>query len=271
MTDRPMLASLPMYDFPEVIAATDSWWSGLASALRRAGLDDVPGALTRDPDIDVLHSQALLLGQTCGYPLTHALAGVVELVATPAYSADGCSGVDYRSHIVVSEHNPAAKLEDLRGAVCAYSRRHSHSGYNALRAAVAPLAGGGRFFSRTVESGGHPASVALIAAGQADVCAVDCVTHALMARYQPDALGGTRILASTAHAPGLPYVTRAGAEDDFLSRLRDGLQAAFADAGLGAARDALLLTGMQVLGYDAYQRIDDMEDSARAAGYAEIG
>jgi hypothetical protein len=26
-----------------------------------------------------------------------------------------------------------------------------------------------------------------------------------------------------------------------------------------------------VLGYDAYQRIDDMEDSARAAGYAEIG
>ena len=265
-----MLASLPMYDFPEVTAATDAWWSGVACALRRAGLDDVPEALTRDPDIDVLHSQALLLGQTCGYSLTHALAGVVELVATPAYSADGCSGADYSSLIVVSEDNPAVGLDDLRGAVCAYSRCYSHSGYNALRAAVAPLADGGQFFSRAIESGGHPASIALVATGKADVCAVDCVTHALIARYQPDALGGTRVLGSTERAPGLPYVTRAGVDDDFLSRLRDGLQTAFADTSLAAARDTLLLTGMQVLGYEAYQRIDDMEDSARAGGYAEI-
>jgi ABC-type phosphate/phosphonate transport system substrate-binding protein len=265
-----MLASLPMYDFPEVSAATDTWWSGVASALQRAGLDAVPEALTRDPDVDVLHSQELLLGQTCGYPLTHALAGVVELVATPAYSADGCSGADYCSLIVVSEDNPAAGLDDLRGAVCAYSRRHSHSGYNALRAAVAPLADGGRYFSRTIESGGHPASIELVATGKADVCAVDCVTHALIAQCQPDALGGTRVLGATEHAPGLPYVTRAGVDDDCLRRLRDGLQMAFSDPRLGAARDTLLLTGMQVLGYDAYQRIDDMEDSARAAGYAEM-
>ncbi len=265
-----MLASMPMYDFPEVTAATDSWWSGVASALQRAGLDDVPEALTRDPDVDVLHSPALLLGQTCGYPLTHALAGVVALVATPAYSADGCSGADYCSLIVVSEHNPADGLGDLRGAVCAYSRRQSHSGYNALRAAVAPLAEGGRFFARSIESGGHPASIALVATGKADVCAVDCVTHALIAQYQPDTLGGTRVLGSTEHAPGLPYVTRAGVDDEFLSRLRDGLQMAFSDPSLAAARDTLLLTGMQVLGYDAYQLIDEMEDSARAAGYAEI-
>ena len=65
-------------------------------------------------------------------------------------------------------------------------------------------------------------------------------------------------------------MTRTGVDDEFLSRLRDGLQMAFSDPRLGAARDTLLLTGMQVLGYDAYQRIDDMEDSARAAGYAEI-
>jgi ABC-type phosphate/phosphonate transport system substrate-binding protein len=265
-----MLASLPMYDFPEVTAATDSWWSGVASALQRAGLDDVPQALTRDPDVDLLHSQALLLSQTCGYPLTHALAGVVALVATPAYSADGCSGADYCSLIVVSEDSPAAGLGDLRGAACAYSRRHSHSGYNALRAALAPLADDGRFFSRTIESGGHPASIALVATGKVDVCAVDCVTHALIARYQPDALGGTRVLGVTEHAPGLPYVTRAGVDDDYLGRLRDGLNEAFADPLLAAARDTLLLTGMQVLGDDAYQRIDDMEDSARAAGYAEI-
>jgi len=266
-----VLASLPMYDFPEVTAATDSWWGGVASALQRAGLDDVPESLTRDPDVDVLHSPALLLGQTCGYPLTHALAGVVELVATPAYSADGCSDADYCSLIVVSEDNPADGLGDLRGAVCAYSCRHSHSGYNALRAAVAPVAGGAGFFSRVVESGGHPASIELVATREADVCAVDCVTHALIAKFRPDALAGTRVLGVTERAPGLPYVTRAGVDDDYLGRLRDGLKEAFADPLLADVRDTLMLTGMQVLGYDAYQRVDEMENSARAAGYAEIG
>ena len=265
-----MLASLPMYDLPEVTAATDTWWSGVASALQRAGLDAVPEALTRDPDVDVLHSKELLLSQTCGYPLTHALVGAVALVATPIYSADGCSGADYCSLIVVADENPAADLEDLRGAVCAYSRPHSHSGYNALRAAVAPLAGGAAFFSRVVESGGHPVSIELVATGTADVCAVDCVTHALMAKYRPDALAGTRVLGATERAPGLPFVTRAGVDEDCLRRLRDGLNEAFADPRLADVRDALMLTGVQVLGYDAYQRIDDMEDSAHAAGYAEI-
>jgi ABC-type phosphate/phosphonate transport system substrate-binding protein len=259
-----------MYDFPEVRAATDAWWNGVASALERAGLDAVPKALTRDPDIDVWHSPELLLSQTCGYPLTHELAGVVELVATPAYSADGCSSADYCSLIVVSENNPANGLEELRGAVCAYSRRHSHSGYNALRAAVAPLAGGDAFFSRVVESGGHPVSIELVATGQADVCAVDCVTHALMARYQPDALAGTRVMGKTECAPGLPYVTRAGVGEGYMRRLRDALQSACTDPALANARDTLLLTGMQALDLDAYQRIDDMENSARAAGYAEI-
>ena len=265
-----MLASFSMYDFPELRTATDRWWSGLASALERAGLEAVPEALTRDPDIDVWQSQELLISQTCGYPLTHELAGVVELVATPGYSADGCSGANYCSFIVVREDNPATGLQDLRGAVCAYSRRHSHSGYNALRSAVAPLAGDGAFFSRVVESGAHPLSIELVATGQADVCAVDCVTHALMAKCQPDALAGTRVMGATEAAPGLPYVTRAGVDKDFMRRLRDGLQAAFADPRLADARDTLLLTDLYVLGYAAYQRIDDMEDSARATGYAEI-
>ncbi len=259
-----------MYDFPEVRAATDALWRGVAEALERAGLENVPKTLMREPDMDVWHSKELLLSQTCGYPLTHELAGVVELVATPSYAADGCRGPEYCSLVVVAEDSPAADLRDLRGAVCAYSRRHSHSGYNALRAAIAPLAGDAAFFSRVVESGGHPASIELVAGGQADVCAVDCVTHALMAAYCPNALAGTRVMKRTERAPGLPYVTRAGVGEDAMHRLRDGLQSAFADSRLANARDALLITGVHVLGDDAYRRIDDMEDSARAAGYAEI-
>ena len=147
-----MLASLSMYDLAEVRAATDAWWRGLASALRRAGVESVPEVLTRGADGEVWQSPALLLAQTCGYPLTHALAGVVELVATPVYAAPGCRGAEYSSFIVVSEDNGAATLEELRGAVCTYNGRDSQSGYNALRAAIAPLAGGRAFFSRTFEA-----------------------------------------------------------------------------------------------------------------------
>ena len=265
-----MLASLRMYDLPEVRSATDAWWRGVAAALERAGLESVPASLNWDANIDVLRSPELLLGQTCGYPLTHALADVVELVATPAYSADGCSGADYCSLIVVSEDNPAAALAALRGAVCAYSRRDSHSGYNALRAAIAPLADGSAFFSQVVESGRHAMSIGMVARGEADICAVDCVTHALLARYRPDTLSGTRVLARTESAPGLPYVTHAGAPSETVRRLRDGLRTAASDPGLMDVRESLFLSDIYVLGDDAYRRIEDMEDSARAAGYAEI-
>ncbi|NIR61539.1 MAG: PhnD/SsuA/transferrin family substrate-binding protein, partial [Gammaproteobacteria bacterium] len=150
------------------------------------------------------------------------------------------------------EDSPAASLADLRGYRCAFSRRDSHSGYNVLRASIAPLARGGAFFSETLESGAHARSIALVASRRADVCAVDCVTHALMARHGPAALEGTRVLCATARAPGLPYVTRAGIGVDRLERLRDGVRAAFADPALAATREALLLAGVEFLPLAAY-------------------
>ena len=44
--------------------------------------------------------------------------------------------------------------------------------------------------------------------GRADVCAVDCVTWALLARHRPSALHGLRVIALTEPMPGLPLVTR---------------------------------------------------------------
>lgn len=267
---RVMRASLPMYDLPEVRAATDDWWRGMASALRRAGLDGVPDGLDREAGEGVWRSRDLLLSQTCGYPMTHALAGLVAPVCTPAYGADGCSGAEYCSLVVVAAGSRAAALADLRGARCAYSRRDSHSGYNALRAAIAPLATDGSFFAEVTQTGAHANSLARVARGHADVCAVDCVTHALIRRHRPAALGGTRVLCMTERAPGLPYVTRASVDADVLVRLRDGLRAAFSDPHLAATREALLLVGAEELERGAYRRIDEMEIAARDAGYPEI-
>jgi ABC-type phosphate/phosphonate transport system substrate-binding protein len=264
------VASLPMYDLPELRAATDAWWQGLARAFGREGIADVPHALDRRASYqEIWTSPDLLLSQTCGYPLKHALSGRVTLVATPCYAAEGCEAASYCSFVVVGVDSTARAIEDLRGLRCAINGLDSQSGCNALRALVATAAKASRFFGSVAITGGHKASLALIASGQADVAAIDCVTHRLLARHMPQALAGTRVLCRTASAPGLPYVTRAGADADLLMRLRVGLERAFADPELAAARDALILENVAILPLSAYDRIREMEDAAAAAGYRE--
>lgn len=265
------VASLAMYDVPGTRPACEAWWTGLARHLRRAGVDDVPDRLTW-PDRQSAPWEApdLLLAQCCGYPLTHAYAGRLTVVATPVYDAPGCAGPDYASLIVVPADSPAESLTDVTGGVCLVNAADSHSGYNALRALLAPLAGGGALFRAVRETGSHLASLDAVATGEGDVCAVDCVTHALVARHCPERLAGTRVLAASMQAPGLPYVTRVGGGEARLMRLRDGLTAALADPDLAASREALLIRGAEVPADDAYERILEIERRAVAAGYPVI-
>lgn len=260
-----------MYDLPAVKAATNAWWGGLARAFRREGIAGVPDMLSRGPSVrDLWTDRQLLFSQTCGYPLIHELRDQVALVATPCYSAPGCSGADYCSVIIVPVDSEAKELGDLRGKTCAVNRRDSHSGYNVLRALIAPLALGERFFQSVTITGNHPSSLRLVADGAADVAAIDCVTYALLARDEPETVARTRILCLTPPAPGLPYVTARRAPDDLVKRLRNGLQSAFDDPDLYESREALLLSGFQVLPLSEYQRIAAMRAGAVARGYPNL-
>lgn len=265
------VASLPMYDLPELRAATDAWWQGLARAFRREGLADVPDLLDRRADMKTIWlSPELLISQTCGYPLTHTLAGKVTLLATPCYAAEGCAAAEYCSVVIVRADHPAESLADLRGGRCAINAAESQSGCNALRALVAPLAEGGRFFGQVILSGGHRASIEQVVDGRADVAAIDCVTYTLLARHCPSAVAGTRVLCRTPSAPNLPFITRARADADLVARLRAGLAGAVADPSLASVREALLLADVTVLPLSAYDCITDMENAAMAAGYREV-
>lgn len=264
-----MRASLPMYDLPEVRAATDEWWRGLARHLRAAGVADVPDRLQRDPAAEWTDT-GLLFSQTCGYPLTHALAGRVSVLCTPCYDAPGCDGPCYSSVLLVAAGSAAATLADLRGGVCAINVRDSHSGCNVLRRMVAPLAGAEPFFARVVETGSHEASVAAVGGGEADLCAVDAVIHALLQRHAPQRLAGTRALACSPGAPGLPYVAGRGIGPAALERARAGIEAALADDRLAPVRAELLISGCARLPLARYDRIAAMEREAVALGYPEL-
>ena len=81
-------ASLPMYDLPEASAATEAFWRGLARQFRRAGVAEVPEALSRRPLLpEHWLAPDLLFSQTCGYPFRRAIKDRVKLVATPCYAA----------------------------------------------------------------------------------------------------------------------------------------------------------------------------------------
>lgn len=265
------IASLPMYELVEVRPAMATLWTGIARHLRYAGVPGVPDALTFErPAGEVWSDPALVFSQCCGADLVGAFAGRLRPVATPRYRAAGCAGARYASIVVVTEHSRAENVEDLRGTTAAINGPHSHSGTNALRALVAPISRGERFFEQVVPSGTHVASLAMVAQGQADCAAIDCVVHALLARHRPAALAGTRALCRTAPAPAPPYVTRAGADDVLVARLRFALQAALDAPDLAAARDDLLLDGIEVLPRSAYDEILGFERRAARHGYAEL-
>ncbi len=128
----PLVAALPMYDWPEVRAETDGEWTRLRDTLRQTGVDapeqlsrsnadlpPVPGGI-RDaagrmiaPDPARLPSDnfdlftlwrhpRLLLAQTCWGPMEGGLEAEVTVVGQPDYSAyEGGSGELYSSALLM--------------------------------------------------------------------------------------------------------------------------------------------------------------------------
>jgi ABC-type phosphate/phosphonate transport system substrate-binding protein len=218
----------------------------------------------------MLTDPRLLIGQCCGYDLIYGFASSVELVATPRYAAPGCDGANYRSFVLVRHDCKADSLEGLRGSVCAINGFNSHSGTNALRALVAPLSQGGRFFSEVKVSGAHVNSLALLHAGEADVMAMDCVLYALLNRHRPRALDGTRVICWSEPVPAPPFITSAATERELSAKLPEMLAAALSDKASQAATASMLLDGVEFLPLEAYSRIVDVEGSALRHGYKEL-
>lgn len=270
-TELAPIASLAMYDWPELQTANDALWSVIVERLAARGLADIPQRLVRDADLErVWTSPSLLLAQTCGYPLLTRLKGHVQLVATPRYRAPGCEGPFRRSAIVVQAQAPGERLADLRGARCALNDRTSDSGMNLFRSAVAPLANGARFFSQVIVTGSHLASAEAVALGAADVAALDAVSLAHLRRLRPQLAQRLRVLQWTTRTPGLPLITAANTPPAMLAALRDALMDVARDPRLTQARGALLLEGFTALPLRYYRLTEHLEEQAAALGYPQL-
>lgn len=236
-----MIASLPMYDWPEVQTHTDRYWQGI-----RAALNAGPTDLTRDVDDMQAHwlDPDLLLSQTCGMPYRTRLLGKVTRIGTPDYGLPGCPPGHYCSVLVAHAQDDRGQLSDFTSDIFAYNEGGSQSGWAAPMSHAAAL---GLRFDRLLATGAHRASIRAVAEGRAALASIDAVTWELALRHEPAALQ-LKVLARTDPTPGLPYITALGRDPAPIAR---AIARAIADLDADT-RAALHLSGLCDIPDQAY-------------------
>ncbi|CAB3744622.1 hypothetical protein LMG24238_07315 [Paraburkholderia sediminicola] len=259
------IAALPMYNVTPALATV--WREWLDDVLRRVS----PACHIVEPD-EELHGfwrrPNVLLSQTCGYPLVHGLNEQVQVIATPRFDAPGCAGADYSSVLVTRAESQFDSLAACRGARAAYNQDDSNSGMNVFRHAVAPLARKSAFFSAVLRTGSHLGSLRAVIENRADVAAIDCVTFAFVCDELPELAQKVRQIGLTAASPGLPLIASNNVPRATIETLREALNEAHRTQPERAKR--LRLKGFSALPLADYERIEQLENEARAAGYAHL-
>jgi ABC-type phosphate/phosphonate transport system substrate-binding protein len=262
------IASLPMYNFPEIRKASASWWRGIAKYLRLEGVEDVPDRLVFDQPLrDLWNDPKLMFSQCCGYDVVRRFANKLTPLVVPHFDVAECTAGEYSSLVVVGEDCLFDDVLEMHGTVAVINGSESHSGMSTLRQLVAPNHIDGHFFNSILISGAHIESLGMLRRREADVAAIDCVTYALLSLHQPEALTGTRVLGLTYHSPAPPYVTRSGYGNSLVERFRTALFRAFGDPALTSARQALFIKEIEWVDIDRYHKISEIEDNAARLGY----
>ena len=246
-----------MYAFSGLEAANQALWSRI-----RSGVPGAPETLTDAQAMPEGIAAATVFTQVCGYPLFRHHCGQAVMLGIPRYGFEGCGVGTHRAAFIVRASDPARGLPDLRGRVFGCNSRLSNTGMNLPRLSLARVAGGRPFFSRVVLTGAHQSSLAALASGAIDLCAVDCVTWGLLGRDRPEETAGLRVLDWTEPSPCLPFVTAAATPHETTALLVANLLRQ-AEAGLG-------LLGVEPSDPAAYAILADYEQEAVERSYSVL-
>ena len=248
-----MIASYPMYNLPSMQQGIADWWQSIAQQLAQTGicLDFQRSIIEKDLYQHWLNPN-LLISQTCGYPLTTVLKNKVKLIGTPVYESQYCSDADYCSLFVVRSTDDAESIDNFKGRIFTFNGTDSQSGFNSVRNYLQERDIDTPFFGENKVSGQHINSIASVANGTADICAVDCVTHALVKRYQPHLLENTRILTTTKKTPGLPFITSMNTSDEIIDLVFHAIQKVTQDVSDRNSSTDLLITGIEKISLEKY-------------------
>lgn len=177
----------------------------------------------------------------------------MQLLAVPQVYGD----VVYHSLFIVPASSRAQTLEDLRGAVFAFTDPMSNTG-RMYPTSVLQQSGETpeTFFERTFYTYSHDDAIRAVASGVADGAAVDSLVYAYALEREPELGERTRVIHTSPSFGMPPVVTGPSTRPQVAAELQAVLLEMNADA---AGRRALAAAGI-----DAFVTIDDAAyDSAR--------
>jgi ABC-type phosphate/phosphonate transport system substrate-binding protein len=252
-------------------AANSALWAALEQRLRAKGVDTAGIRLDSDkgPVPDGI-GPGIFFTQICGYPLFKHYRDQGLMLATPHYALPGCVGSTHRAFFMVRAGDPAERLEDLRGRIFGCNSLLSNSGMNLPRLSLARIAGGKRFFSSVVVTGGHVTSLERLDESNIDICSIDNVTWGFFKKFRPVAAERYRILDETVSSPSLPFITSVYTTQSDAVAIAESLHEIMDDPQTANIRGIMELSGLSVPDVAAYERLAEYEREAADLGFAEI-
>lgn len=156
----------------------------------------------------------------CGYPLLQH-ANDIEALAMPVWRG----GTRYQSYLIVPQDSAAARIEDLRGGIHAYSDPDSNSGYLVTVSELLHLGHKPEtFFSKSFFTFGHRNVTVAVARRLADSGSVDGYVWEALVEEEPELAKRTRIIWRSEWFGFPPIcVPRALASTPVIQRLRQAL------------------------------------------------
>lgn len=187
-----MIASLPMYWWPENAAAWSRLWDDM-----RARVPGLP-PITRPEDLPVdwyAHWGApdLALSHVCGLPFATHFLDRVTYVASIDFALPDTPPGWYHS-VVVTRSDETRARADLR---LAYNSSDSQSGWGSTR---------GQRFAGYLATGAHRASATAVAERRADVAYIDAVSWRILEQAMPETAAALKVIDRTAPTPGLALI-----------------------------------------------------------------
>ena len=260
--------------------ASEAWRALLTEVGRRSGvaLEVVEHAfpasladLWRRPDLGCAFM--------CGWPLAREAQARAEageaprpVLAAPVPDAPWSAGrAIYRSDFVVAAKSSFSTLPDTFGKRFALNALHSHSGANMPRAHLARWAASTPLFSEMVGPLTTPRRcIEAVAAGAAEVTAIDSYALQLLRRHDPDLAAAIRVIDSSEPNPIPPLVAASALPPADQARLGQALATLHEDAAGRALLAPLCLMRFEPADLSAYEATLTVESRAQAGGYPAL-
>lgn len=216
------LAALPMYDWPEIQAETRAFWDRVRAVVPEP-LPALSHPVAAEDLLAIWRDPATILADCCWGTVDLGLCGTQQKLARRSYAGvPGASLTHYRSAIVARGGVPADPGDGAVVPDGAATRRWAANSRDSRSGWLSVVEDAGVTEDQVQWTGSHRASIRAVAAGAADLAAIDCRSWQLAQDHEPEARRLT-VIGWTAPRPGHFFMTGTATSPEIAAALRDAL------------------------------------------------